>query len=115
MRGADEPSLTGADLRLLRQLMVEVAAETAARHVCRFSTVDDEQAKEIGHAVGVMADVGKGDLRAGIEVVRENLKWAVRLRDRADKLWLGVEIGVAGIFVTAISTVLWLGFRSSLK
>lgn len=115
MRGADEVSLTAGDLRLLRQLMVEVAAETAARHVCRFNTVDDEAAKEAGHAVGVVADVGRGDLRAGLESMRESLKWTVRVRDRFDQVGLAAAVAGVGLVVTAVATALWIGIKNSLK
>lgn len=101
-------------MRLLRQLMVEVAAETAARHVCRFQGVTDEAAPEICHAVGMLMDVGKGELRAGIEVVRENHKWAMRVRDRAEKVGLAITISGMGLILSATLGALWVGIRHAI-
>lgn len=107
-------SLTAADIRLLREMMVEVSAETAARHVCRFKTIPDADAQEMGHAVGMLSDVGSGELRAGIELVRENHKWIRSLRERCDKLNLAASVAALGVFVSALLATVWVGIKNHL-
>lgn len=107
-------SLTAADIRLLREMMLEVAAETAARHICRFSMIPDAEAKEMGHAVGMLSDVGAGELRAGIEVVRENHKWTNKVRDRVEKVSLAASLSALGLVIAATIGALWVGIKQSL-
>jgi hypothetical protein len=107
--------LTSEDWARFEAMIVRVAAETAARHACRFATISDEDAPEMGHAIGVIADVGKGDLRAGLEVARENLKWTARVRERLDQAGVAAAVGFVGIAITGITTAIWLGIKSSLK
>ncbi len=106
-------SLTAADIRLLRELMLEVAAETAARHVCRFVEIKDNDASEMGHAVGMLTDVGKGEIRAGIELIRENHKWVQRVRARMDQAGIAAALATVGVVISATLAAFWIGFKNS--
>lgn len=106
-------ALTAADIRILREMMVEVAAETAAQHVCRFTAIGDKEAREIIHAAGMLADIGDGDMRAGVETIRENHQWTSRVRDRMDKVGLAAFISGIGIVIAAVIGSLWVGFKTA--
>ena len=107
--------LSEEDFRRIEEMLARAMAAAVKNHPCRFSTVLDADAPEMGHAVGMLADIGKGEVRTGIETIRENHKWVSRVRDRADQAGVAAAIGVIGIFITGMATALWVGFKSSLK
>jgi hypothetical protein len=106
-------SLTAADITLLREMMLEVAAETAARHICRFRDIRDSDAEEMGHAVGMITDVGSGEIRAGIELIRENHKWVQRIRGRMDQAGVAAALAALGVVISATLAAFWIGFKNT--
>ena len=44
----------------------------ALSHECRFAAIRDADVTEVSHAVGMVRDLGKGDFRAGIEIIRDH-------------------------------------------
>jgi hypothetical protein len=99
-------TLTPEDLSAIKAMLVAVQSE----HKCRFS-IDDDEAKEIPHAVGMIGDLGGGDIRAGVEIVRENHKFISTMRNTVSRFAMVVGGAVATAVVGGVCAALWLGFR----
>lgn len=102
--GGGQLSLTQKEKEYLEhivQLTVPKIAELA--HPCRFNTVTDEDAKELGHVLGMFKDVGDNNMARGIEQIRENHNVVKAGRKVSRKIWWGIvaaSAGVAGTFIT---------------
>lgn len=72
----------------------------------------DEQNYE--HMIGMLKDLGDGDIRKGIEVLRENQKWLSKQRERGDKISSTIiYITIAGI-VSGALYAFWEGIKAKL-
>jgi hypothetical protein len=106
-KDANTLSLTTADLRVIRDIMQEVIE---MKHKCRFA-LDDEQAKEIPHTVGMIGDLAGGDLRKGVEVLRDNHKWISKLRGALDRAAMVAGTALVTGIVAGLGGIVWLGFK----
>jgi hypothetical protein len=106
-KDAQTLSLTTADLRVIRDIMQEVIE---MKHKCRFA-LDDEQAKEIPHTVGMIGDLAGGDLRKGVEVLRDNHKWISKLRGALDRAAMVAGTALVTGIVAGLGGIVWLGFK----
>jgi hypothetical protein len=97
----------------LTTLIRAVVREELAKynHECRFS-VSDEDAKEFGHFIGMMIDVGDGRMGKGIEVIRENHKWLAAQRDRGNTLSTAIFVMLVTTLAGGLLTALWYGLKA---
>ncbi len=79
-------------------------------HVCR--SFSEDELKELGHALGMVSDLGDGNINKGIETTRENHKWLKQLRARSDKA-SSIVFGVIVVtFCGGALSALWLGLQA---
>jgi hypothetical protein len=108
-------ALNADDIRQLREMMTEVAAESATRvaalHQCRFRGVADEDAPQLGHALGMIADIGKGDLRGGVEELRANHQWIISARRTVERASMTIGLCVLTAIVGGLVAAVWHGVR----
>jgi hypothetical protein len=119
----------GGDEALTKSDVVEAVREALADHPCRYEL----SPQQVDHVVGMLADIGDGDLRRGVEIVRVNHKWVMdRAADAKDAEYsanhelvsairrgmgsVGMHLakGVAWAVVTALAVLVWIGFKSKI-
>jgi replication-associated recombination protein RarA len=119
----------GGDEALTKNDIVEAVREALADHPCRYEL----SPQQVDHVVGMLADIGDGDLRRGVEIVRVNHKWVMdRAADAKDAEYsanhelvsairrgmgsVGMHLakGVAWAVVTALAVLVWIGFKSKI-
>lgn len=119
----------GGDEALTKSDVVEAVREALADHPCRYEL----SPQQVDHVVGMLTDIGDGDLRRGVEIVRVNHKWVMdRAADAKDAEYsanhelvsairrgmgsVGMHLakGVAWAVVTALAVLVWIGFKSKI-
>lgn len=127
MSGANQPTGLKA---MIQEAVKEGLKEALGDHPCRYTSLNPQQ---LDHVVGMLTDIGDGDLRRGIEVVRVNHKWVM---DRADEerdaeytanhelvsaIRKGlsnvggyIAKGIAWALIAGLATLVWLGFKTKL-
>lgn len=119
----------GGDEALTKNDIVEAVREALADHPCRYKL----SPQQVDHVVGMLTDIGDGDLRRGVEIVRVNHKWVMdRAADAKDAEYsanhelvsairrgmgsVGMHLakGVAWAVVTALAVLVWIGFKSKI-
>ena len=119
----------GGDEALTKNDIVEAVREALADHPCRYKL----SPQQVDHVVGMLTDIGDGDLRRGVEIVRVNHKWVMdRAADAKDaecsanhelvsairrgmgSVGMHLAKGVAWAVVTALAVLVWIGFKSKI-
>jgi hypothetical protein len=98
----------------IKAIINEAVAMGIKEHVAACPIPLDAQ-KQIGHFFGVVTDLGDGDIRKGVEVLRNHHKFISNLTNVRNKLGntiLGVFIA---LLTTGLLTLLSSGFREVLK
>lgn len=72
---------------------------------------NEQDRKDIDHAINVMKHVGGGHLNAGLEVVRSNHVWLKKQRETADKVSSAFLLVLIGTTTTGLLYALWQGIR----
>ena len=127
MGGAPQPTGIRA---LLQEAIKEGMKEALGDHHCRYTSLNPQQ---LDHVVGMLTDIGDGDLRRGIEVVRVNHKWVMdRAAEAKDAEYTAnhelvsairkgmsnvgghIAKGVAWALIAGLATLVWLGFKTKL-
>jgi hypothetical protein len=103
---APATSLTEADVALIRGIL----RDEILRHRCRLP-ISDEKIPEVVHAVGMITDLGKGDLREGVEILRDNHKAMLSIRNRISQLATAIGTAVLLAVVSGVVAACWLGIR----
>jgi len=102
---------TGGDTVPVTETQVRAwIREELTNHDCRKFT--EAELRELGHAMGMVTDLGDGNTNKGIEHARENHKWLQQLRAKSDR----ASSIVFGLIVAAVCTgalsALWLGLQA---
>lgn len=105
--------------------IVEAVREALGDHPCRYTSLTPQQ---LDHVVGMLTDIGDGDMRRGVEIIRMNHKW---LKDRLvddeeytanHELVSSIRKGLSGVgghvakaiawaVIVGISVLVWIGFK----
>lgn len=62
--------------------------------------LDPDEKREVQHFMGMIKDVGKGDTRKGVEIIRENsrtVQLIIKTRNRVGNIVLGILVTAATI------------------
>jgi len=82
-------------------------------HTCRFH-LDDKDASEINHGLGVLSALGEGKISKGIEVIRDNHKWMKTQRERSQAVGTAFLIVLATSMVGGVLTAIWWGVKAKI-
>jgi hypothetical protein len=100
------PEYHRAQDEALRAIIREELKKVTGPHPCRFWQISEADAKEIGHAIVVIADLGEGNLSAGLSTIRENHQWMSRQRRRSERVGTALAIFICvsllGSVITAV-------------
>lgn len=81
-------------------------------HHCRLAAIGDDQVHELGHLLGMLKDVGDGEVRKGIEAVRENQNWLVQQRERTEQFGRTLFFIVATSVIGGMVLAIWIGLKT---
>lgn len=96
----------------LEAMLRQVIQEEVTGHVCRFTTVTDADAAELGHLMGMVKDLDDDQsLAGGIEAMRDNHKWFQAQRELGSKVGTAIINTGIGALVLAVLSVLLLGLQ----
>lgn len=93
----------------------EAVREEIYNHFCRLASISDDELKDISHMVGMITDLGAGETRAGVEVMRANHSWLLAQRERTEQFGRAFFFVVSTSVVGGIAAALWYGFKALLK
>lgn len=115
---------------LLQEVVRDGMKEALGDHPCRYTSLSPQQ---LDHVIGMLTDVGDGDLRRGVEVVRVNHKWVMsRVDEERDAEYTAnhelvsairkglssvgghVARGIAWAIVAGLALLVWLGIKVKL-
>ena len=66
-----------------------------------------EEQKQLGHLVGMITDIGRGDTRQGVETMRMGFRLFGRLQWVSEKIGLAIIMAAGSIFVYGV----WKGIK----
>lgn len=98
-------------LEQLREIVTQAVVDALGKGVCR-SPLSDEQIKESLHVFGMLEDIGDGDLARGVETVRANHKWVMKVRRKGESVGTAIIVLVLGTIATGILAAMWAGIKS---
>lgn len=99
--------MTPEDKAEIKKVISEALREGSC--ACRLSP--SAQA-EVSHFMGMVKDLGDGNRGAGIESMRDMLKWWSRVRATGEKIGVGIIVAVAASIAGGIGTLIWLGLKT---
>ena len=76
--------------------------------------IDIGLVQSFGHLAGMVADIGEGDLSAGIEAMRDNHKWFLKQRRMTEKVGIAAVSVVVVAITSGVLGALWLGIKHML-
>ena len=88
-----------------------VIAGITAHGGCRVCPIPDDMASDIPHILGMVQDIGSGEVRRGIETLRKNHEFIESDRSLRSKIGIGVLMAVVLAIVTGMLSALWLGIK----
>jgi hypothetical protein len=103
--------MTPSEINAVAEAVVKSMDE---KHICRLK-LDELQITQLSHAVGVWSDLGEGNLPKGIEEMRENHRWLIKMRGRSEKTAMAIWICWVTLVVGGAATALWLGIKHLLE
>ncbi len=98
-----EQALEKAVVRAVEQA-ISGAAQRGSFCGCNLSP---ESREEMGHLTGMVKDLGDGDMAQGVEAMRENHKCMSKMRTRAERIGMAVQIAVIGLLAVSLARLLW--------
>lgn len=72
------------------------------------------EAEQLAHCVGMIADLGDGELARGIEMIRDNHKWIYAQRKRTEKISLAFLTTCVSVGVAVVAYSIWEGIKAFL-
>ena len=107
--------LSQTDLEAVEAIIGRVLEMHSRKHVCRFAAIPEDKTPEVVHAVGMITDLGKGDMREGVEILRENHRTLLRWREKISQMAMVVGGLVITTIVGGFLAACWVGFRMMAK
>lgn len=104
--------LDQTELDAIRSIIKE---EVSSAHSCRFNFIDADEVSQAAHAVGVVKDLGDGELTRGIELIRDNHKWLNLQRQRSQKISMTILLLMVTAACSGLATAIWLGLKQMVK
>ena len=74
----------------------------------------EDQAKNLGHVMGMISDIGAGKIDAGIEVMRADHSWLARQRERTEQFGRTFFFAVITSAVGGTALAIWAGIKALL-
>ena len=98
---------------LLKDVISQVVSvEFKKQHTC---PIPKDKADEISHMLGVIVDVGDGDLRKGVENIREHhifIRGLIATRSRMTKI---ISASVIVSLVSAFIALMWFAIKEAVS
>ena len=94
------------------QAVRDAVREEIYNHSCRLTQISDAEIKDLGHALGMITDLGQGDTRAGVEVIRANVNWMVKQRERTEQFGRTFFFAVITSVVGGVLLAVVLGVKA---
>ncbi len=105
------PQEDAATVEQLKEIVTQAVVDALGKGVCT-SPLTEEQKKESLHIFGMLADLGDGDTAKGVETIRANHKWVVKLRKKGESVGTAIIVLVLGTIATGILAAIWAGIKS---
>lgn len=102
--------MTEADRQMLREDMRQVVREEMAAQACACK-LEIEERREMGHLIGMVRDVGDGDIAKGVEVLRDQVKTTRRILALSSRISTIIIGALATSLVAAALAALWVGVK----
>ena len=100
--------------KLISRVVKDVVRGELSKHQCRFN-ISKEDAKHAGHFIGMVKDLGGGNLSKGTERMRDNNKVMAWQRKQADRIGAVVFNVLIVSAVGGVITLIVLGFKDYIK
>lgn len=91
----------------LRSIIFESVKEAVKHNECACNLTKEDR-KEMSHLVGMIRDVGDGDLSKGIETTRISIRLAGTIKHLVDKVSMTIIVTIVVALVGAFMTVVGL-------
>ena len=93
----------------------EAVRDEFRQHACRLSQISDAEVKELTNALGMITDVGQGESRVGMDVIRSNIKWLAMQRERTEQFGRTFFFAVITSVVGGALLAVVLGIKALLE
>lgn len=77
--------------------------------------VPKEVAEELGHLCGVLEDMGDGNVRRGIEVMREHHIIISKLNETRNRIAKVISTTILATMAAAAMSMIWMGVMKAIK
>lgn len=92
----------------------EAVRDEIYQHSCRLAQLSDDEVRDLTHAMGMITDLGQGDTRAGVEVIRSNINWMAKQRERTEQFGRTFFFAVITTVVGGALFAAWFGIKALL-
>ena len=76
----------------------------------------DEKARPcVKHAIGIIKDMGHGDMEEGLREFRRNESWLTKLRKSSERYNTHIMLVLIGLLVLTLGNALWTGIKTALQ
>jgi len=97
-----------------KQFIRDAVAEGVKAGNCACGLTSEERA-EMPHHMGMIKDLGKGNYGAGIEVMRDMLKFWSRVRSVGEKVGVAIVVFIAVSLFGTIGGLIWIGLKEKVS
>ena len=114
--------MANEELKLFFQEAVKqgLKEETIRKHIqelleeaiCKICPVPSElTSSEFGHILGMIKDLGDGDVGKGVEVIRDNHRWTSEFRTLKNKIFNAFLIAVVTVITSGVMALVWTALK----
>ena len=76
----------------------------------------DEKARPcVKHAIGIIKDMGHGDMEEGLREFRRNESWVTKFRKSSERYNTHIMLVLIGLLVLSLGNALWTGIKTALQ
>jgi hypothetical protein len=114
-------NLTKQDLTAIREAFRQELAEKDAHirlivreELAEYCPMTDLYREQVPHGVGILVDLGDGQLDVGLREFRKNQFWVQEIRSKSAKYSSSIIVALIGISVLGIVTAIVTGIKTYL-
>ena len=102
-------------IKILMEVERERVLEIVRKEREAACPIDEKYRPCVKHAIGIIKDMGRGDVDAGLREFRKNENWVTKVRKSSERYNTHIMLVLIGLLVISLGNALWTGIKTALQ
>ena len=102
-------------IKILMEVEREKMLEIVRKEHDMVCPIDEKTRPCVKHAIGIIKDMGHGDMDEGLREFRKNEDWVTKFRKSSERYNTHIMLVLIGLLVISLGNALWTGIKTALQ